>query len=315
MMRCTGCGEAVTGRFLKALGGAWHRNCFRCAGCGEPVGGARFAVKEGRPWHVPCLNAREVPPCAVCRGPVRTVSRVTDDWGWTYCHGHHGRLPPCSGCGRLIAEGSTGGGKRYGDGRMVCALCRVTAIDRDEEALSLLAEVRGEMDALGLATGREPIPLRLASRTGLAQRVLRRHGGREAAGVTRTRVTTKGGREVERRLEGVFALFGLSRIHLGSVLAHEMGHVWAFHHKVSGRLSLKEEEGLCVLGEWLWLKEKGGAEAKVRMARIQKEEDPIYGKGFRAALKGLDRLGYRELLTAVAHSGRLPGGGFFSWLA
>ncbi|KAI2616561.1 hypothetical protein GGR54DRAFT_609607 [Hypoxylon sp. NC1633] len=57
--RCKGCGVAVVGQYVRALGGEWHDQCFRCAGCGGGFDdGQIFPVPERGEGVVLCTRCR-----------------------------------------------------------------------------------------------------------------------------------------------------------------------------------------------------------------------------------------------------------------
>lgn len=47
---CKGCEEIITGDFLVALGGEWHKECFVCADCGGAFASSTFLIKGGKPY-------------------------------------------------------------------------------------------------------------------------------------------------------------------------------------------------------------------------------------------------------------------------
>lgn len=47
---CKGCEETITGDFLVALGGEWHKECFVCADCGSTFASSTFLIKGGKPY-------------------------------------------------------------------------------------------------------------------------------------------------------------------------------------------------------------------------------------------------------------------------
>jgi hypothetical protein len=47
---CKGCEETITGDFLVALGGEWHKECFVCADCGGTFTSSTFLIRGGKPY-------------------------------------------------------------------------------------------------------------------------------------------------------------------------------------------------------------------------------------------------------------------------
>jgi hypothetical protein len=61
---CKGCEETITGDFLVALGGEWHKECFVCADCGGAFSSSTFLIRGGKPYcedhyHKPALNTKK----------------------------------------------------------------------------------------------------------------------------------------------------------------------------------------------------------------------------------------------------------------
>ncbi|OBZ91142.1 Paxillin [Choanephora cucurbitarum] len=48
--KCRGCEETITGDFLVALGGDWHKECFVCAECGCTFTSSTFLIRSGKPY-------------------------------------------------------------------------------------------------------------------------------------------------------------------------------------------------------------------------------------------------------------------------
>ena len=119
MPKCATCRQPLTGAHVKALGAAYHRECFTCASCRRPLDAA-FVVDEGRPFHPTCLickgcgraigdapfcrhngeryhvacdRERHAPRCRACGAPVDAgISALDATW--------HPACFTCAGCGR-----------------------------------------------------------------------------------------------------------------------------------------------------------------------------------------------------------------------
>ena len=79
---CRGCGRALTGSYITALGYPWHEACFKCAGCGKTIAGQKFIEKGGRPYHEACYHAAFSPRCAGCGKPItdRYITALNKNW-------------------------------------------------------------------------------------------------------------------------------------------------------------------------------------------------------------------------------------------
>lgn len=301
--RCAACGQPLTGEYVTALGQTWHAAHFTCAGCGQPFHGKRFLEKEGRPYCQDCYRERFHPRCHVCQQPMPT-RYLSNAWGDQYCQRHEKELPKCFSCERLVCDSLTGGGVRYADGRWMCTRCRRTAVDQERKGLALLASVQQALGGHGLDFSRASFPLRLVDQPELKRLSTRRQTA-VLAGVTRTQVVTQGGQEIDRQVQEIAILHGLSAEHFAAVAAHELGHAWLFTHSFDG-LPLQVEEGLCELSAYLWLQAQDTPRARLRLQAMQDNPDPTYGEGFRKALQGMQRYGLSGLLQRLRDKPRWP---------
>uniref|UniRef100_A0A915A384 LIM zinc-binding domain-containing protein n=2 Tax=Parascaris univalens TaxID=6257 RepID=A0A915A384_PARUN len=69
--RCECCGNAVTGRMLRALGRIYHPVCFTCSRCRRCLDGVPFtADSSNQTYCVACFYEKFAPRCAVCSQPI-----------------------------------------------------------------------------------------------------------------------------------------------------------------------------------------------------------------------------------------------------
>ncbi|RFU29205.1 hypothetical protein B7463_g7140, partial [Scytalidium lignicola] len=134
---CKKCGEALTGQFVRALGGTYHLDCFRCRDCGDIVASKFFPVDEesGEGQYPLCETdyfRRLDLICFKCNGALRgsyitaldrkyhidhftcsvcpTVFGAQDSYyehdGQVYCHYHYSTqfAQRCNGCQTAILK-------------------------------------------------------------------------------------------------------------------------------------------------------------------------------------------------------------------
>jgi hypothetical protein len=116
---------------------------------------------------------------------------------------------------------------------------------------------------------------------------------------------TENGRVIKREVEAILILHGLPGEHFAAIAAHELGHTFLFMNKFP-KLEPMVEEGLCELAQYLWLGQQEGPEAPFRIVSMEESDNPIYGEGFRAARRGMERCSLPELLSHVRKYGRFP---------
>jgi LIM domain len=73
--RCHKCNNVLTGEFKKALGHAWHVDCFCCVDCGTKISGP-FIEKSGSPQCKGC-NDKSCPICAGCEKNITGTTITT----------------------------------------------------------------------------------------------------------------------------------------------------------------------------------------------------------------------------------------------
>ncbi|MDD7805452.1 MAG: protein DA1, partial [Endozoicomonas sp. (ex Botrylloides leachii)] len=90
-----------------------------------------------------------------------------------------------------------------------------------------------------------------------------------------------------------------------TVAIHELTHAWFFYNNYRS-LPLEVEEGMCVLMEYIWLKNQKTMDAKYRQTVIVKSSDPIYGDGFRQARAALKLMPLKVLLRFLQEKNKFP---------
>lgn len=298
--RCAGCGRPIIGTYTTAMEKTWHPEHFVCAAGGEPIGGRTYFEKDGKAYCENHYWERFGKRCAI-GGEILKDKWVINAWGDTYCDAHARGLPECYSCHRPICERLTGGGVRYADGRTMCNRCRRTAIDTVAQGQPILLQVRRTLAGLGLDLGRVETPLRLVDQTELSCRSDRDYNP-HPTGMASHRWTTLNGQVIERTVEAILILHGLPREHFETVAAHELMHTYLF---INGFPQLEPwiEEGLCELAEYLWLQREHTPEATYRLKLMADNNDPIYGRGFRTALRAYEQKGLSALLASVRQKG------------
>lgn len=300
MLRCAGCKKAITkGKYVNARGKNWHPECFCCVSCGKKLFGASFYEREGKPWCVSCYEKAFVLHCDVC-GVALGSEYKQDVWGNRYCPRHEASPGVCDYCGRVMSKTLTGGGRRYRDGRKVCAVCQASAVSTLGLAESFTAIVRDFFGKRGLAL-EAALPLKLV----LPGSMPRGEHGEDRLGTITKLVHTRNGRESGREVEAVFVMHGMPAEKFCEVLAHEYGHAWLFMHGYP-KLPRQAEEGLAQLFAHTWLAERGTVFSSLLKKAAEENKDEIYGKGLRRALKALRRMGMTELLAYVKIHRDLP---------
>ncbi|XP_068114174.1 zyxin isoform X2 [Hyperolius riggenbachi] len=124
---CAVCQKKITERVLKAMGKAYHPECFTCAVCHRPLQGEPFIVDQNNlPHCVADYHRRYAPRCSVCGEPIapepgrdETVRVVALDKNF------HMMCYKCEDCGCPLSVEADDSGCFPLDGHVLCKKCHV----------------------------------------------------------------------------------------------------------------------------------------------------------------------------------------------
>ena len=220
--------------------------------------------------------------CAIC-GKAISGKYVRDYWGNIYHAEHSRELVSCFYCSRLISKQLTGGGKKYSDGRAICALCLKSAVTDAEEAKALVGQARGNLQKHGITVQGKLARVMLLERSRLRKVSGRRRKQSEEAGYTRLEKKVLNGRLISFSMQ-IYILRGLPRLHFIATAAHELMHVWQHLYAVPEN-DRGLREGSCNYAAYLVLQEYARnpeytGQANYINRTYLENSDPVYGKGF-----------------------------------
>ena len=299
---CKGCGQAIGGAYVTAMGATWHPEHFTCAACGRPIGDASFYQHQGAPYHVECYRRHIAPRCAYCGRPL-IGQYLVDHWGTKFCAEHEGQYPRCRFCGRLVPPQQQGGHASRGDD-IRCPICRASAIDYIAQARPLFARLVQWVNGQGLLYNNLNLRIELRTRKQLAQ-FLRESGDTQSLGATLHTTYTENGRVVRTEVNGVAILRGLPSTLFQGVTVHELGHAWLAVHRVTD-LPRWAEEGFCELLAHRFYLQMNTAESRYHATAIERQADPVYGDGFRRIRALAEAVGFPSLLRTLRATKQLP---------
>lgn len=235
--------------------------------------------------------------CSICRAPFFGLVEM-DAWGNRYCAHHSNELPRCTCCQRLICDVLTGGGVAYRDKRLVCNICRKTAIDTKEKAKPYIEAVAAWLFKNGLVFQNFKMHFDLVYLDYLHSRIKSGYGTPQGM-IYHTKNSQV------RRVDGIAILKGLSRQVMSGVVAHELGHAWIFLKGIDG-LPLPLEEGFCNTLSYLYNSEFDTDEARFCNRVIIESPDKIYGDGFREVYSVVKKRGFQTVLSYLQKYHTLP---------
>ena len=185
------------------------------------------------------------------------------------------------------------------DGRAICNICRQTAITHPQQAEQAANEVKNLLARVTLDVRRHSIPVRLTDWDELCNRNKSTYADRPIG----LAVSAYSG--TDRHMKEIIIVTGLSRLHFSSVYAHEMGHAWMWLNNYPD-LEPHVKEGLCNLFEYIWLRQQHSPESNFHQSQLMRNQDKIYGNGFRLAKVKFSRHRLIKLLEFVKTHQRFP---------
>lgn len=256
------------------------------------------------PWHPDCYRKQHQPLCAVCRKPL-SQQYMIDFWGNQFC-ANHSSYSICSSCGRIVCKNLTDGGMLHPDGVVICNICTLRSVDTQEQGESLLNEMRLALASVGMTLHQAQTPLKLCDRDELREASRHNfHNERPILGLARWSTTTSKGRIIHRIFNEIIIQNKLPEDHFRTIAIHELTHAWFFYHQYFD-LPLQVEEGMCVLMEYIWLKNHDSKDSQYRRTIIEQSKDPIYGEGFRKARASLKLMPLAVLLRYLKEKNSFP---------
>lgn len=300
---CAFCGQPIVGPVFQTKGRFYHPDHFRCAYCGQPITGP-YTENDGKNYHTDCYRNHVAVRCALC-GAIIHGEYLQDFWGNSYCSRHEGEAPVCDSCGRFISEQTTGGGVRYDDGRYICNICRPKVVANVDDILLIVHEVADKMAAFGMKVDYNGIKIHLVGRPVMQK--LSGHHSDGLRGFTDYREDFRFFGITRNRRMDMYLLYGMPRMELISTIAHELAHVYQFNH---GHFKNDRmwAEGSCNYAAYLVLGCYPGKESSFFRTSLVRDDDNVYGRGFRRVKTLAEARGTEGWLRDLAHATNFPAG-------
>jgi len=300
---CNACGSGISGAYFETKGVLYHPHHFICSHCSDPITGPYTTYRSSN-YHDNCFRNHIARRCTLCNDVI-AGQYIVDYWGNAYHLRHQKNASSCDFCDRFVTEDLLKGGVRFSDGRLLCRICHASAIKRIGTAKELMNEVTRHLKRIGMNL--DDVDLRLHLIGIKKMQVLADHRSCDLRGVTDYHEEKNlFGRTKKRKID-VYLLYGMPRVEMIGTLAHELGHVWQF---LNGRLHGDRalSEGSCNFTSYWVLKQIApGEEGDFIIESMLRDEDKIYGEGFRRVKKYVEKNGISEWLALLVRDDpRLP---------
>ncbi len=295
---CAKCGKLLEESWVEQQGKKYHAHCLaiRCHICGQLIVEDYVYDKDGK-YHQHCFLNRKAPRCSVCDLPIQGKHMV-DSWG-NRAHEHHGKQKTeiCEYCGRIVSEATSNSGELYRDGRLVCGICKLTAVIGGQRLEGAQARVKKLLAAppASFQDIPHPVPVQLVDLPTLIKL-----GGSHifglSRGFTRSHIIYENNKQIKVE-HTIYILYGMPLIQFEAVLAHELLHAWLTAKEIA--LSEKETEGFCNLGSALVFQAESSPYSRLMVKHLQENPDRIYGDGYRLMNQRLQKLGWQRLKVSL----------------
>ena len=311
---CTKCHKVIAGAGIPVGGKYYHKKCLECAYCGQKLAGF-FVTYKGLPYHTECNPATGQKVCAYCHKPITLFSSsysidgkyyhkdcyhqhvekkccicgkpihgryYKDEWE-NISHTEHGGVKPrfCFCCGRIIAGKPT----MLGKDTAICRVCASDSVTTDTQVEQCRQKVISVFKDLGITGIPLTIPISMKPTDDMEG--------------TLGHISYYKTRKPELADFRIFMTYGLPKLYFTGVLAHEMLHSWL---ALYGREVTKDEnEGFCNLGKAFIYTKDDSDFARYLIKQMYKNEDLVYGEGYRLQKQRYEKLGWAGLLESLRH--------------
>nr|XP_043637395.1 protein DA1-related 1-like [Erigeron canadensis] len=263
-------------------------------------------------------------------------------WDQKYCMFHdRDGTPRCCSCERIEKKGTPF--VALNDSRKLCLECLDSAIMDTNECQPLYLNIQQYYESLNMKI-EQKIPLLLVERQALNEARNGEQNGHyhmpETRGLCLSEEQTIstvsrqprlgfGNRVPSMRIEpyklirhcevtAILVLYGLPRLLTGSILAHEMMHAWL---RLNGYRTLRQdvEEGICQVLGHMWLtsriacisRQEKNPPFEKKLAeffkhQIESDTSQVYGNGFRAGNRAVNKYGLQKTLHHIQSTGNFP---------
>jgi len=126
--KCEKCLTPITQKILRALGKAFHPECFVCPVCAKSLDGIPFTVdsKSNQPYCLDCYHERFSPRCAVCLKAIAPASNETEVARVIAMdRSYHMECYRCEDCGLKLNSKIEGQGCYPLESHLFCKNCNI----------------------------------------------------------------------------------------------------------------------------------------------------------------------------------------------
>lgn len=226
--------------------------------------------------------------CLICHEPI-IGSYYIDSWQ-QIVHTHH-EIKLCFNCGRIVMNE----GIRLNDGRHICFQCQPSLVKTKQDVDWVNEKTRKMLTKIGFNDIPQDVPIEICDSNKLNSLYGENIINPNQRGLAQfTQLSQNGVFKVEHK---VYIIDNLTKTVFAGVLAHELLHVWQNQKNINAPQNITE--GFCNLGSFLMYKTINNEVSIKLIDSLNKDENPIYGDGFRKIKEFYDKNGLNELIKRM----------------
>lgn len=203
----------------------------------------------------------------------------------------------CDCCEKSTLRFYIRGWRKYSDGRNICNVCYSHSISNPEDINKALEKVVKTLDSLGLRLDLNRIEI-----AGVDKDDLKKHISDYADNLQGycdseiKRGFVKNGQREKTIQHTIYVLKGNHSVAIESAIAHELMHSWLYENTKNDHPAIIRE-GLCNFISFLYLKRLPFKSSADFITILEKNTDPVYGKGFWEIREKYENIPLSELVS------------------
>lgn len=286
--RCDICNLLITGKYIEYSNGlVVCEPCYqtkpKCHICDITIKG-KYYEERGKTLCPDCFN--EAKRCDCCKRLVLPEENyyTSEHYSGTFCKPCIENALRCDACGRPVRGEDCWS---LGDGRVLCDKCKSKAIFDIKTANQLFEVTRNFLKSeFGIHIDL-PVKLQFVRVDRLNQLIKEKSPDKRTNGLFMSKS--------KNNYYTVYMLYGLTESAFQGIAAHEYTHAWQAENCPSDQTKMLIEG----FARWIQYQTYKRIRDFISMKEIEKDDDPIYGAGFKKIKEIYREKGYYGLLQYV----------------
>ncbi len=249
-----------------------------------------------------------VPKCYVCNKPIKGAY-LKNYWGQIYHPYHKNHIKKCEYCSRIIKNP-----QKDVNGFYVCNICKKKLITDSFDAERKVSQIAKILYKFGIDIDLNQVNIKLCDFDEFKKISVQNTITSDNKGMAEYIIKNFGNRK--EKSYNIYLLKDMPDFTFVEVAAHELMHIW-FYENVELEQKPALVEGSCNLAAYLVLNELkkqqpfrllqiDKEDAEYSIVKLEKNDDPVYGDGFRTIKKYAEKFGIFMWLNYLKHHKNPP---------